>query len=127
MNLVRALNTLHKAYPAMYSQDNDWTGFEWVDLSDYASSVITFLRKAPDGSQILWAFNFTPIVREAYTVGCRVPGFWREIYNSDSTYFGGTDAGNDGGVSARPATYGGWPYFLSLRLPPLAAVAFTPE
>jgi len=127
MALVRALNGLHKAYPALSARDNDWTGFEWVDLSDYASSVITFLRKAPDGSQILWAFNFTPIARENYTVGCRVPGFWREIFNSDAAMFGGTNTGNDGGVMARPATVGGWPHYLSLTLPPLAAVALTPE
>ena len=127
MALVRALNGLHKAYPALSARDNDWTGFEWVDLSDYASSVITFLRKAPDGSQILWAFNFTPIARENYTVGCRVPGFWREIFNSDAAMFGGTNTGNDGGVMAKPATVGGWPHYLSLTLPPLAAVALTPE
>ena len=127
MALVRGLNRLHRDFPAMHVRDNDWTGFEWVDLSDYASSVITFLRKAPDGSQILWAFNFTPIVRENYTVGCRVPGFWREIFNSDSALFGGTNAGNDGGVMALPAAFGGWPQYLSLTLPPLAAVAFTPE
>lgn len=127
MALVRALNDLHKAYPPLYSRDNDWTGFEWVDLSDYASSVITFLRKAPDGSQILWAFNFTPIARKDYTVGCRVPGFWREIFNSDAAMFGGTNTGNGGGVVARPATVGDWPHYLSLTLPPLAAVAFTPE
>ena len=127
MALMRTLNQLLRTYPALYARDNDWTGFEWVDLSDYASSVITFLRKAPDGSQILWAFNFTPVVREEYVVGCRVPGYWREIFNSDAAFFGGTNAGNSGGVMAKPATVGGWPHYLSLRLPPLAAVALTPE
>jgi 1,4-alpha-glucan branching enzyme len=125
--LVRALNRLHKAYPAMHASDNDWTGFEWVDLSDYAASVITFLRKAPDGAPVLWAFNFTPIVRENYAVGCRIPGYWREICNTDAALFGGGNIGNDGGVMARPADYGDWPHYLSLTLPPLAAVAFTPE
>jgi 1,4-alpha-glucan branching enzyme len=127
MELVRVLNRLHKDHPALHSRDNDWTGFEWVDLSDYASSVITFLRKAPDGSQILWAFNFTPIIRTDYAVGCRVPGYWREIFNSDAALFGGANTGNGGGVMAQPATFGGWPCYLSLTLPPLAAVALTPE
>jgi 1,4-alpha-glucan branching enzyme len=71
MTLVRELNAFYRAHPAMYVRDNDWTGFEWVDLTDYASSVISFLRKAPDGSQILWIFNFTPVVREGY---CRAAG-----------------------------------------------------
>ncbi|MHC1789313.1 1,4-alpha-glucan branching protein GlgB [Solidesulfovibrio sp.] len=126
-HLVRSLNTLLQEVPALRALDNDWNGFEWVDLSDYAASVITFLRKAPDGSQVLWAFNFTPIVRENYTIGCRVPGYWREICNTDAAFFGGTNAGNGGGVMAQPAAYGGWPHYLSLTLPPLAAVAFTPE
>jgi 1,4-alpha-glucan branching enzyme len=125
--LLRALNRVLKEHPSMHAQDNDWTGFEWVDLSDYAASVITFLRKSPDGAPILWAFNFTPIVRENYTVGCRIPGYWREIANTDAALFGGTNAGNGGGVMAQPAAYGGWPHYLSLTLPPLAAVALTPE
>ena len=125
--LLRALNRVHKEHPSMHAKDNDWTGFEWVDLSDYAASVITFLRKSPDGAPILWAFNFTPIVRENYTVGCRIPGYWREIANTDAALFGGTNAGNGGGVMAQPAAYGGWPHYLSLTLPPLAAVALTPE
>ena len=111
----------------MHAKDNDWTGFEWVDLADYAASVITFLRKSSDGAPVLWAFNFTPVVRENYAVGCRIPGFWREIVNTDSTLFGGANAGNDGGVMAQAAAYGNWPHYLSLTLPPLAAVAFTPE
>lgn len=125
--LLRSLNRVHKEHPSMHAKDNDWTGFEWVDLSDYAASVITFLRKSPDGAPILWAFNFTPIVRENYTVGCRIPGYWREIVNTDAALFGGTNVGNGGGVMAQSASYGDWPHYLSLTLPPLAAVAFTPE
>jgi len=127
MTLVRELNGLYRRTPAMHVRDNDWTGFEWVDLTDYASSVISFLRKAPDGSQILWVFNFTPVVREKYCVGCRVPGFWRELFNTDAACFGGSNAGNAGGVQAQASALDGWPHYLELTLPPLAAVALTPE
>ncbi|MEF3695898.1 1,4-alpha-glucan branching protein GlgB [Desulfolutivibrio sp.] len=127
MALVRDLNAFYRRTPAMHVRDNDWTGFEWVDLTDYASSVISFLRKAPDGAQILWVFNFTPVVREKYCVGCRVPGYWRELFNTDAACFGGSNVGNAGGVQARPSALGGWPNYLELTLPPLAAVALTPE
>jgi len=127
MTLVRELNGFYRAHPPMHVRDNDWTGFEWVDLTDYASSVISFLRKAPDGSQILWVFNFTPVLRENYCVGCRVPGFWRELFNTDAVYFGGTNQGNAGGVTARTSALGGWPHYLELTLPPLAAVALAPS
>jgi 1,4-alpha-glucan branching enzyme len=124
--LLGDLNALLRAEPAMHTLDNNWDGFEWVDLSDYLSSVFSFLRKGPDGSQILWVFNFTPVVRTNYCVGCREPGTWREIINTDASLYGGTDTGNAGAAMAKPSQLGGWPYYLELTLPPLAAVAFTP-
>jgi len=126
-SLLRDLNRLLKEEAPLHAQDNEWTGFEWVDLSDYQSSVFSFLRKAQDGSQMLWVFNFTPVVRENYCLGCREPGWWREMLNTDSGLYGGSDKGNAGGVTAQVSHLGGWPYYLSLTLPPLAAVAFKPE
>ncbi|MBF0482906.1 MAG: 1,4-alpha-glucan branching protein GlgB, partial [Desulfovibrionaceae bacterium] len=125
--LLKDLNRLLKEEPPLYAQDNEWTGFEWVDLSDYQSSVFSFLRKAQDGSQILWVFNFTPVVREKYCIGCREPGWWKEIFNSDANLYGGSDKGNAGGAMAKTSHLGGWPHYLELTLPPLAAVAFKPE
>ena len=47
--------------------------------------------------------NFTPVVREEYRVGVPRPGYYREILNTDSKYYGGTDLGNAGGVNAEPS------------------------
>ncbi len=130
-SLVQDLNALLKTQPALYSADHDWNGFEWVDLSDYASSVISFLRKPGpriDGARpLLWIFNFTPVVREDYCVGCPSGGFWREIMNSDSEHYGGSNVGNSGGVMAEKAELGQWPYTLRVTLPPLAGMCFSPE
>ena len=51
----------------------------------------------------------------------------REVQASELASFLANDIGNGGGLMARPAAYGDWPEYLSLTLPPLAAVALTPE
>ena len=125
--LVGELNALLKAEPALHDLDHDWAGFEWIDLSDYASSVLSFLRKARDGSELMCVFNFTPVTRHDYSLGCRHGGFWREVFNSDAAMFGGSDIGNLGGVRANQAGLGLWPHYVSLTLPPLAGLIFKPE
>jgi 1,4-alpha-glucan branching enzyme len=127
LSLVRDLNRLLQEQPALHLRDHDWTGFQWVDFTDYENSVISFLRKAPNEKPVLWIFNFTPVAREKYCVGCPRPGYWREILNTDAEIYGGSNMGNGGCVQAQDAKLGLFAHFLELTLPPLAALAFTPE
>ncbi|WP_459933885.1 1,4-alpha-glucan branching protein GlgB [Fundidesulfovibrio butyratiphilus] len=125
--LLRDLNGLLKSLPCLHELDNDWNGFEWIDLSDYQSSVISFLRKSKDGAQLMCVFNFTPVVRHNYSLGCRHGGVWREVFNSDARAYGGSGVDNGGLVQANPAEIGLWPFYVSLTLPPLGAVFFLAE
>lgn len=124
--LVGDLNHILRSNPAMYADDSDWRGFEWVDFSDYGSSVVSFLRKHDGSAPILWVFNFTPVPRLNYRVwcplGCSRP-FWKEILNTDSEYYGGGNMGNCGEIEARAGDGG---HFFTLTLPPLAAIALKP-
>lgn len=132
LRLTTALNHILKDQPAMHEHDHDWSGFEWVDFQDHTSSVISFLRKSPasennpEAPPVLWIFNFTPVVRYGYKIGCPVAGWWQEIFNSDSAVFGGSNVGNDGGRAAQCGQFGHMACRLELTLPPLAALAFTP-
>jgi 1,4-alpha-glucan branching enzyme len=127
LDLLRALNRMLRAYPAMYADDYSWQGFKWVDFSDYNSSVISFERLHDGSLPILWVFNFTPVPRARYRVWCpqgmQYP-VWREIFNSDSAYYGGSNVGN------RDEQYvcddGGGYGHLELTLPPLGAIALMP-
>jgi 1,4-alpha-glucan branching enzyme len=47
--------------------------------------------------------------------------------NSDATDYGGSGAGNLGGVETVPISLHGRPYSLTITLPPLAAVFFKSE
>jgi 1,4-alpha-glucan branching enzyme len=125
---VGALNRAYVGEPALHEQDCDPQGFEWVDVHDANTSVISFLRKAknPDDC-VLVACNFTPVPRHNYLVGCPRRGFWRELLNSDALEHGGSGQGNLGGVEANPIQIHGRPWSLNLTLPPLAVVYLKPE
>ncbi|MGH9775983.1 MAG: 1,4-alpha-glucan branching protein GlgB [Candidatus Acidiferrales bacterium] len=123
--LVEDLNHVYKGEAALWEVDGDWTGFEWIDPNDAEASVLSFVRRAKDAKDfVLVVCNFTPIVREGYRVGVPESGFYREILNTDSENYGGSNVGNAGGFEAEAIPASGRPYSLSLRLPPLAAVYF---
>lgn len=124
---VRDLNHLYRSQPALYEQDAQPEGFEWIDCHDWEASVLTFLRRARDPRDFLVvAVNFTPVPRENYRVGVPEPGFYRELLNSDSEFYGGSNLGNAGGVAAEPLPAAGRSYSLALTLPPLAVVILQP-
>ncbi|ACI20861.1 1,4-alpha-glucan branching protein GlgB [Thermodesulfovibrio yellowstonii] len=118
--LVRDLNNLYKTEPALHELDFSPAGFEWIDCSDADQSVVSFLRKAKDPKNVIIVVcNFTPVPRFNYRIGVPFKGYWREILNSDSWIYGGTNHGNTGGVEADQIPCHGRPYSLCLTLPPL--------
>ncbi len=122
---VRELNRLYREEPALYQVDFEYAGFEWVDISDAEKSVLSFIRRAANRSEyIVFACNFTPVPRLDYQIGVPEAGFFREILNTDSELFGGSNMGNSGGVMARQTPCHHRPCNISITLPPLAVVAF---
>jgi 1,4-alpha-glucan branching enzyme len=123
LRLVCDLNALYRDTPALYQVDFEWQGYEWLELHDWENSVIAFLRRArdPDDSVVV-VCNFTPVVRYDYRVGVPVGGYYREILNTDSDIYGGSNVGNYGGAWGIPESHGGRPYHVSLRLPPLGVI-----
>jgi 1,4-alpha-glucan branching enzyme len=121
---VKELNRLYQSEPALFEIDFHHSGFEWVDFHDADNSVIAFLRRAEDGSFVLFCCNFTPVPREKYRFGVPDEGFYQEILNSDSEMFGGSNMGNGGLVSSVPIPSHGRRFSVSVTLPPLAVVAF---
>ena len=125
---VQDLNRAYVAEPALHAADADPAGFEWIDGSDSAQSVLSFLRKDPAGGPpVAFVGNFTPVPRTGYRVGVPRPGRWRELLNSDAHEYGGRGWGNYGGVDAEAEPFHGRPYSLKLTLPPLAALFLRAE
>jgi 1,4-alpha-glucan branching enzyme len=123
--LVRDLNRIYRDEPALWEADIEPAGFRWVDLHNADDNVIAFLRISPhSGRRILCVCNFSPVVRRSYRVGVPVAGLYREILNTDSAFYAGTNVGNGGAVMAEAVPWHGLDFSLRLTLPPLATMWF---
>ncbi len=122
------LNRLYRSEPSLYEIDFDYHGFEWIDFHDTEKSVISFMRKAKNPDDfLLFVFNLTPVVRMNYRVGVPSRRYYREILNSDSYEYWGSNVGNHGGVMAEDIPFHGRPYSINITLPPLGMLVFKPS
>ncbi len=123
--LVADLNRVYRAQGALHEVDFEDGGFEWIDCQSGDESVLAFLRKGKDPTeQVLVVANFTPIVREQHRVGVPGPGWYEEIFNSDSEHYSGSNVGTFMGCAAEEHEWHGRPWSIEIRLPPLALVMF---
>ncbi len=122
--LTMHLNWLYKNEPALWELDDTYEGFEWIDFHDSDNSVVAFMRKARSGPPLVFIVNATPVVREGYRVGVPGEGFYQEVLNTDAETYGGSNAGNYGGMHAEPISWQGQSHSIMLRLPPLATIGF---
>jgi 1,4-alpha-glucan branching enzyme len=118
--LIRDVNRLYRSEQALFQYPFDDRGFEWVDYADRENSVIIFMRKGEHiNDSLIVVNNFTPRTHQHYRIGVPVRGTWREIFNSDSAKYGGSNVLNDSIQSTSPVKYHGRDYSITISLPPL--------
>ena len=121
-SLVRDLNRLYRTDPALAETDFDSDSFRWIACWDADSSVISYLRASSDGrSKLMVIGHFTPITRTKYRIGVPDAGYWREILNTDSQFYGGSNVGNLG-VKTEPVEWDGFAQSAEFTLPPLSTI-----
>jgi len=126
--LVRDLNRLYREEPALWEVDFEPEGFRWLEPNDAGANVLAFARFAADGEGMLVCVcNFSPVPRPGYRLGLPHGGRWRELLNTDSTYYGGSDVGNLGGVEAQERRWHEQPFSAEVTLPPLGVAWLVPE
>jgi len=126
--LVRDLNTLYRATPALHVKDADPTGFEWLQGGDADQSVIAWVRRGgADDAPVVMVANFTPVDRSAYRIGLPRAGAWREAINTDAGIYGGGNRGNMGRIAAEGGPSHGQPASAEVYLPPLSTLFLIPD
>jgi len=123
--LIRDLNRLYRSLAALHELDCDEGGFEWLVMHDADHGVFAWMRKGREPrARCLVVVNFTPQVYRDYRIKVPFVGTWREVLNTDSAAYGGSDMGNGGAVN----TLNNQPIpEVSLVIPPLAALFLVPE
>jgi 1,4-alpha-glucan branching enzyme len=127
-HLVRDLNRLYRTEPALHFRDCEPAGFRWIIRDDRANSVFSFARfGGEDDPPLLVVCNMTPTPHHHYRIGVPRTGAWREIANTDSRFYGGSDIGNEGTVHTTAVSAHGEPQSIELTLPPLSTILLRAE
>jgi 1,4-alpha-glucan branching enzyme len=127
-SLVRDLNRAYREQPALWQVDFEPSGFRWLEPNDAANNVVAFARLGlGDTRPVVCVCNFAPTPRYGYRVGMPRAGAWRELLNTDSAYYGGSDVGNQGAVEAEGVAWHDQPFSAEITLPPLGVVWLVPD
>lgn len=125
---MRDLNHFYRSQPALFEHDFEPVGHRWINANDADNSVFSYIRFARDPNDFLVVLlNFTPRVLYNYRIGVPQAGRYREVLNSDSAHYGGSNVGNNGGVETLAEPWGEWKQSLNLTVPPLAIMILKPD
>ena len=124
-NYVKELLKLYKKYPALYANDQNPQGFEWINADDAARSVYSFVRWSPTGrNNLLFVINYTPVARDDYMVGVPKRKQYKLILNSKEPEFGGDVHKEQQVYRAVKKECDGRPYSFAYSLPAYGVAVF---
>jgi 1,4-alpha-glucan branching enzyme len=124
--LVADLNDLYKRTPALWSQDFDPAGFQWLTSDDSDHNALSFVRIGKDGQQIVVVVNFSGNAWQNYQLPLPQGGVWKEVLSTDDAKYGGSDIHN-GTFIADEEPYHSREWSVKLTIPALGALFLVPE
>lgn len=126
--LIKDLNQVYRSQAALYLKDCEESGFCWVARYEASVSVFAWIRFGPEGvPPVAVVCNFTPVVRDAWTLGLPMSGCWRELINTDDAKYGGTGGNTTTTLMATATPHHGQAASANVALPPLATRLFVFE
>ncbi len=124
--LVGDANRLYREHPALHARDAEPEGFAWIQFDDARNGVCAWLRyDEAHAGHVVVVCNYSGVSLSGYRVGVPQAGTYREIFNTDAGFYGGSNAGNLGFVHTAPIPMHGQPQSIAILLPPLTALYFT--
>ncbi|ABR49099.1 1,4-alpha-glucan branching enzyme [Alkaliphilus metalliredigens QYMF] len=123
---MKDLIHFYKEEASLWQNDYQVEGFQWIDPNDYQQSMITFMRRRADDFTIIIC-NFTTIPREQYRVGVPFKGNYKEVFNSDSTEYGGSGVKNPRVMKAEKVKWHNQSYSIETSIPPLGVLYIRQE
>ena len=124
--LIRDLNRIYRSCPALYSKDDVFDGFEWIQLMKQEENVLAFLRKGEKPEDTLLAVcNFSAVSYPSYQVGVPYYGRYKEIFNSDQQVYGGSGFVNPRGKASALKECDERDCSVKLKLAPLSVCVFS--
>ena len=119
---IRALNRFYKSHKALWENDRDWDGFQWLVADDNCNNVLVFRRTARDGKSLVLAVNFSPVALEGYRFGVPPKARYEEVFNTDDVQWGGSGVTNPEPIETEFIPSHQQAQSIALRISPLGAV-----
>jgi 1,4-alpha-glucan branching enzyme len=120
---VADLNKLLRNQPALYQNQFNVNGFEWIDLNHRNEGIIVYKRKGKKpADDVLIILNVTPEVYHNWKIQVSGKKQWKEIFNSDEKKYWGSGNVFNPDICAKPVDKKGKIFEINIHLPPLGAV-----
>ncbi|WP_026584934.1 1,4-alpha-glucan branching enzyme [Bacillus sp. J33] len=124
---VKELIKVYKRSKPLFELDHMNDGFEWIDVNNASQSIFSFIRKGSKEEDFLVIVcNFTPACYHGYRIGMPKKGSYREIFNSDSESFGGSNCINKKVLKTEEKEFHGKPFSLNMSIPPFGISILRP-
>ena len=126
---IKDINHLYAEHPALWSIDNSWEGFTWIDADNREQGVLTYMRRGRaeaghDGELLICALNTGVQAFDEFEIGVPEPGYYKEIINSDNTKYAGSGRVNTRQIRARKKPMHGMPYSITVKMPVVGGAIF---
>lgn len=123
---VKALNQLYRSQLALYEDDFQPEGFEWINCTSAADNIVAFLRKTDKPEEtLLVVCNFAPVEHKKFPIGVPFYGKYKEIFNSNAVEFGGSGAGKPRAKTCKQEEWDERENSLVIDIPAMAMVVFS--
>ena len=119
---IRALNKFYKAHRALWENDRDWDGFQWLVADDNYNNVLVFRRTDRSGKSLIAVINFSPVAVEGYRFGVPPKARYEEVFNTDDARWGGSGVTNPESIETEFIPAHQQAQSIAVRVPPLGAV-----
>ena len=119
---IRALNKFYKAHRALWENDRDWDGFQWLVADDNYNNVLVFRRTDRSGKSLIAVINFSPVAVEGYRFGVPPKARYEEVFNTDDARWGGSGVTNPEPIETEFIPAHQQAQSIAVRVPPLGAV-----
>ena len=119
---IRALSRFYKSHKALWENDRDWDGFQWLVADDNYNNVLVFRRTDRSGKSLVAVINFSPVAVEGYRFGVPPKARYEELFNTDEERWGGSGVTNPQPIKTECIPSHQQAQSIAVRVPPLGAV-----
>ena len=120
---TKDLNQFYLDNPCLWTDDDSWNGYQWIQPDDQDNSIFAWRRIDPKTKkELIVVLNATPVARDNYPLGVPKAGVYEPVFCSDDWKYGGT--GSLPGEVTEKKPFREYAYTAAFHIPPMSVTIF---